>query len=72
MTLEPVKCPFCKFEFRTDVKKKEKDGETGLVRGNGNFWKRKPEKSMFIDLKCLNCGKIFEYEVKSRPKKKME
>jgi hypothetical protein len=46
------------------VKKKEKDGKTDLMRGKGNFWERKPEKSTFIDLECLNCGKTFEYEVK--------
>ena len=35
MTLEPVKCPYCGYRFRTDVEKIKEDGNAILVRGSG-------------------------------------
>ena len=64
MMLELVKCSNCGFEFRTDVKAKEEDGETTAVRGILH-WKPKPRHVKSIDLYCPNCKTTFVYEVES-------
>ncbi|WP_255335785.1 hypothetical protein [Methanosarcina sp. KYL-1] len=63
MALELIKCPFCKFKFRMDVEELVKEGEAPISRALFDFLKKKPEKSMKIDIKCPKCGKNFLHEV---------
>ncbi len=67
MALELVKCPHCRYIFRTDTGEREKDGETVFVRGILNFCKPKPKRVKTIDIECPNpkCKKTFEYPVES-------
>ena len=61
--LELVKCPHCDFEFRMDIKKLMDDGETDVVRGIFSSPKRKPIRSVTVDIVCNECKKTFEHEV---------
>ena len=63
MNEETVKCPFCRFVYRTDVKKAVEDGQTIVVRGP-NEKSPKQGKEMHTDLTCPRCGKVFEWQVK--------
>lgn len=69
MTLELIKCPYCRYKYRTNIEKFVEDGETVVVRlGFSDVketFRRKTAKSLFIDLSCPNCKKEFEYEVKT-------
>jgi hypothetical protein len=67
MALELVKCPHCGYEFKTDIREREKDGNTVAVRSIFNFWKPKTRRTKTIDIECPNpnCKKIFEYQVES-------
>jgi hypothetical protein len=51
------------------MKKIIEDGETVAVRLGFSdvkkLFRRKTAKSLFIDLKCPNCKKEFEWEVKT-------
>jgi hypothetical protein len=68
MTNKLVKCPHCGYKYPTDVEKFVDDGKTSVVRLGFSDLKNKFQatacKSLFIDLKCPNCKKEFEYEVK--------
>ncbi len=68
MTLELVKCPHCGYRYRADIEKIVEDGETVAVRFGYSdvmkLFRRNTAKSLFIDFKCPNCKKEFEYEVK--------
>jgi DNA-directed RNA polymerase subunit RPC12/RpoP len=69
MTFELVKCPYCGYVYRTDLEKVTENGKTVLVRVFGlpdvkEILGRKKAKSFYLDLKCPNCGKEFEWEVK--------
>jgi phage FluMu protein Com len=68
MTLEHVKCPHCGYVYRTDLEKIKEDGNTFVVRGSGlsgvkEIIGRKTAKSIYLDFKCPNCKKEFEWEV---------
>lgn len=63
MSLETVNCPFCRFVYRTDVKRVVEDGQAPLVRGP-NAKIPKPEKQKLVDLTCPRCGKVFEWPVR--------
>lgn len=70
MTLELVKCPHCGYRYRTDIEKIVENGETVVVRVFGLSGVKeipggKATKSLYIDLKCPNCKKEFEWEVKT-------
>ncbi len=69
MTLELVKCPHCRYQYRTNMEKIVEDGETVAVRLGFSdvkkLFKRKTAQSLFIDLNCPNCKKDFEWEVKT-------
>ncbi|AKB12415.1 hypothetical protein SAMN02910340_02142 [Methanosarcina thermophila] len=69
MICEPIKCPHCGYRYRTDVEKFVEDGEIVAIRTDFSdvkrLFKRKTAKSFFIDLKCPNCEKEFEWEVKT-------
>lgn len=68
MTLEPVKCSYCGYRFRTDLEKIKEEGNAILVRGSGlsgveKILGRKKAKRIYLDLTCPNCKKEFEKEV---------
>ena len=65
MALELVKCRHCGYKFQIDVEKVSEDGKTGLVRSFLDRWKTKPSSPAAIDLKCPNCEKWFEWELRS-------
>ncbi len=65
MAPEIIKCPYCDFKFKTDVKALEKDGETIVIRLSAYHLKPEPKRIKTIDLECPNCKKTFEYKVKS-------
>ena len=69
MNLEPVKCPHCGYQYRTDIKKIVEDGKIVAVRLGFSdvkkLFRRNTVKNLFIDLKCPNCEKEFEWEVKT-------
>ena len=65
MALELVKCPYCGFTFKIDTGKLIDDGETNVVRGFFGFLKKKPRRVEKIDIKCHECKKTFEHEVKT-------
>lgn len=65
MALELVECTHCHYKFRTDVREREKEGKTGVVRGILTFWKQKPEHIKTIDIDCPNCKKEFEHKVET-------
>ena len=69
MTLELIKCPQCGYQYRTDIEKIVEDGEIVAVRLGFSdvkkLFSRNTVKSLFIDLKCPNCEKEFEWEVKT-------
>ncbi len=69
MTSEPIKCPHCGYKYHTNVDKIVEDGKTRVARLGFSDLKNKSLspacKILFIDLKCPNCKKEFEYEVKA-------
>jgi len=69
MTLELVKCPHCGYQYRTDIKEIIEDGKIVAVplgfSDVQKLFRRKTARSLFIDLTCPNCTKIFEWEVKT-------
>lgn len=69
MTLELVKCPHCGYKYCTNIEKFVEDGETVAIRLGlsevKKIFRRKTAKSFFVDLKCPNCKREFEYEVKT-------
>jgi len=64
MDLETLKCPHCGYVYRIDIKKVERDGKTVAVRGSKSNVKPSFSKEMYIDQKCPNCDKEFEWPVK--------
>lgn len=64
MSLETIKCPYCSYVYRTDVKKAFEGGQTTVVRKPGQRSVSKPNPEMSIDLTCPNCGKEFEWQIK--------
>ena len=70
MTLELVKCPHCGYRYRTNTKEIVDDGDTVVLKRMSfpdfnKIVRRNTAKSLFIDLKCPNCEKEFEWEVKT-------
>ncbi len=64
MTLELVKCPYCGYIFRIDVKARINNGKTKVVRGLLGSKKSEPTHIETIDIECSNCKRSFEFEVK--------
>ena len=64
MALELVKCPYCGYKFRMDLKARVDDGGGIAVRSILNFLKPKPRRVETIDIDCPNCTKTFEQRVK--------
>lgn len=64
MSLETVKCPYCGYVYRSDIEKIVKDGHAVAVRKPDGKFNIKPGEEMYIDLKCPNCNKEFEWLVK--------
>lgn len=67
MVLELVKCPHCRYEFKTDIGEREKDGEAIVYRNFLHFLISQPKRVKTIDIDCPNpnCKKTFEYQVES-------
>lgn len=68
MTLELVKCPHCEFIYHTNIKEIVDDGDIVALKRMSfpdfnKIFRRNTAKSLFIDLTCPNCTKIFEWEV---------
>ncbi|OPY52824.1 MAG: hypothetical protein A4E49_01777 [Methanosaeta sp. PtaU1.Bin112] len=66
MSLETVKCPYpnCGYIYRIDIERVLEDGHAVAVRGPNGKVNLMPGKEMYIDLKCPNCNKEFEWQVK--------
>lgn len=64
MSLETIKCFYCGYIYRTDVKKVLEDGRTTIVRKPKQASVSRPSKDMYIDLVCPNCGEEFEWQIK--------
>ena len=64
MSLETVKCPHCSYVYRINTEAVVKDGKTFAIRGHWGQSKTKPDKEIYVDLKCHNCGKEFEWQIK--------
>lgn len=69
MISELIKCPHCGYKYRTDVGKIIEDGKTVVVRSGFSeikkVFSRKIPTKRYVDLKCPNCTKEFEWEVKA-------
>lgn len=63
MSLETVKCPYCGYVFRNDVKKVLDDGKTTVVRKIKQGSISKPCREEYVDLTCPNCGEEFEWQI---------
>jgi len=64
MSLETVKCPYCSYVFRIDVKKVLEDGKTTVVRNKiKQVGVSKPGQVEYIDLTCPNCNEEFEWQI---------
>ena len=64
MSLETVICPYCGYVYRIDIERVVEYGQTVAVRGPEGRTNPRPGKEMYIDLKCPNCDKEFEWQVK--------
>lgn len=63
MSLETVKCPYCGYVYRIDVKKVLEDGNTTIVRKSKQVGISKSGRVEYIDLTCPNCGEEFEWQI---------
>jgi phage FluMu protein Com len=63
MSLETVKCPYCGYVYRTDVKKVLVDGMTTVVRKIKQGGVSKLGREEYIDLTCPNCEEEFEWQI---------
>jgi sarcosine oxidase delta subunit len=63
MSLETIKCPYCGYVFRTDVKKVLEDGKTTVVREIKQIGVSKQGREEYIDLTCPNCDEEFEWQI---------
>jgi uncharacterized Zn-finger protein len=61
MSEETVKCPYCKYVYRTDVEKTSEDGRIDMVRKFGEEIAPQPVANYRVDLTCPNCGEEFKW-----------
>jgi uncharacterized C2H2 Zn-finger protein len=64
MSEETVKCPYCRFVYRTDVQQTSEDGKTTVLRKLGLESILQPSSHSSVDLTCPNCDKEFKWPQK--------
>ena len=63
MGLDTVKCAHCGYMYQMDLVKYKQERETKIAKGLFGNDKTKQESSKYVDLKCPECGKEFEWKV---------
>ena len=63
MSLQTIKCLYCGYVFRVEVKKVLEDGKTTVVRKIKQGGVSKQGQVEYIDLTCPNCGEEFEWQI---------
>jgi len=64
MSEETVKCPYCRYVYRTDVEKTSEDGSITMTRSFGHGTSVLPGGNHRVDLTCPNCDKEFKWPPK--------
>ena len=64
MSEETVKCPFCGYVYRTDVKAISNNGIGPVLRKLGLESIHPPSSHDRVDLECPHCGEEFEWPQK--------
>ena len=64
MSEETVKCPFCGYVYRTDVKAISKNGRAPVLRKFGLESILQPSSHDRVDLECPHCGEEFKWPPK--------
>ncbi len=64
MSEETVKCPYCRYVYRTDVQKTSEDGTITFTRSFGQGTTSLPSGNHRVDLTCPNCGEEFKWTPK--------
>jgi hypothetical protein len=64
MSEETVKCPYCRYVYRTDVQKTSEDGTITFTRSFGQEVTPQPGGNHRVDLTCPNCGEEFKWPQK--------
>jgi predicted RNA-binding Zn-ribbon protein involved in translation (DUF1610 family) len=63
MGLDIIKCPHCGFMYQMDLIEYKKERETKIAKGLFGRDELKLESLKYVDLKCPQCGKEFEWKV---------
>lgn len=63
MELELIECVYCHHKFYKNLKKLENDGNAPVIRSV--FAKQKHNSVKYLDIRCPECEKIFEYEMRT-------
>ena len=63
MGLDTVKCVHCGYMYQMDLVKYKQERETKIAKGLFGNDKTKLESSKYVDLKCPECGKEFDWKV---------